>query len=80
MQSGSTKVQAGLEVACILGRSMWCQRFDYTLYVQENFISLAMYNVQGQFLALCGFGNLPGDITFLDKKADGKCKVISQVR
>lgn len=36
--------------------------------------------VQGRFLALCGFGNLPGDITFLDKKADGKCKVISQVR
>jgi hypothetical protein len=35
---------------------------------------------QGRFLALCGFGNLPGDITFLDKKADGKCKVISQVR
>ncbi|KAA6416608.1 MAG: eukaryotic translation initiation factor 2A-like [Trebouxia sp. A1-2] len=34
----------------------------------------------GRFLALCGFGNLPGDITFLDKKADGKCKVISQVR
>ena len=38
------------------------------------------HGLQGRFLALCGFGNLPGDITFLDKKADGKCKVISQVR
>ena len=36
--------------------------------------------LQGRFLALCGFGNLPGDITFLDKKADGKCKVMGQVR
>lgn len=43
---------------------------------QQSWLAAA----QGRFLALCGFGNLPGDITFLDKKADGKCKVISQVR
>ncbi|KAL3135761.1 hypothetical protein ABBQ32_007324 [Trebouxia sp. C0010 RCD-2024] len=42
--------------------------------------NIIRWNPQGRFLALCGFGNLPGDITFLDKKADGKCKVISQVR
>lgn len=42
--------------------------------------NIIKWNPQGRFLALCGFGNLPGDITFLDKKADGKCKVISQVR
>lgn len=36
--------------------------------------------VQSRFFALCGFGNLPGDILFYDKKADGKCKLMSQVR
>ena len=36
--------------------------------------------LQSRFFAICGFGNLPGDVTFYDKKADGKCKIMSQVR
>lgn len=34
----------------------------------------------GRFLALGGFGTLPGDIEFFDKKADGKCKLMGSVR
>jgi len=33
-----------------------------------------------RFLILGGFGNLPGDIEFFDKKADGKCKLMGKVR
>ncbi|QDZ20404.1 eukaryotic translation initiation factor 2A [Chloropicon primus] len=33
-----------------------------------------------RFLVIGGFGNLPGDIEFYDKKADGKCKVMGKVR
>jgi hypothetical protein len=32
------------------------------------------WNPFSRFLCLCGFGNLPGDVEFFDKKADGKCK------
>jgi translation initiation factor 2A len=38
------------------------------------------WNPFSRFLILGGFGNLPGDIEFYDKKADGKCKVIGTVR
>ena len=34
----------------------------------------------GRFLCLGGFGNLPGDLEFFDKKADGKCKPTGAVR
>ena len=33
-----------------------------------------------RFLVIGGFGNLPGDIEFYDKKADGKCKIMGKVR
>ena len=33
-----------------------------------------------RFLIIGGFGNLPGDIEFFDKKADGKCKAMGKVR
>ena len=36
--------------------------------------------MQGRFLALAGFGNLPGDIVFFDKKSDGRCKQMGAVR
>ena len=36
--------------------------------------------MQGRFLALAGFGNLPGDVVFFDKKADGKCKQMAAMR
>ncbi|GAB4814302.1 hypothetical protein N2152v2_001348 [Parachlorella kessleri] len=42
--------------------------------------SLARWNPFGRFLALAGFGNLPGDVAFYDKKADGKCKLIATTR
>jgi hypothetical protein len=29
--------------------------------------------MQGRFLAVAGFGNLPGDIGFHEKQADDKC-------
>ncbi|XRB05145.1 Eukaryotic translation initiation factor 2A [Pycnococcus provasolii] len=38
--------------------------------------NMVRYNPFGRFIALCGFGNLPGDVTFYDRKADGKCKKI----
>lgn len=34
----------------------------------------------GRFLALCGFGNLAGDVAFFDRKADGKLKPCGAVR
>jgi hypothetical protein len=36
--------------------------------------------LQGRFLALAGFGNLPGDIVFFDRKLDGRCKQMGAVR
>lgn len=42
--------------------------------------NMATWNPFGRFLALAGFGNLPGDISFLDRKADGKCKPMGAVR
>lgn len=41
---------------------------------------MAAWNPQGRFLALGGFGNLSGDLMFLDKKADSKCKPIANVK
>lgn len=38
------------------------------------------WNPFGRFLFIGGFGNLPGDIQFYDKKADGKCKLMGKVR
>lgn len=42
--------------------------------------SLVRWNPFGRFLALAGFGNLPGDVAFFDKKADGKCKSMGTSR
>ena len=36
--------------------------------------------MQGRFLALAGFGNLPGDVVFFDRKSDGRCKQMGAVR
>ena len=38
------------------------------------------FQVQGRFLALAGFGNLPGDVVFFDRKSDGRCKQMGAVR
>ncbi|GAX75533.1 hypothetical protein CEUSTIGMA_g2976.t1 [Chlamydomonas eustigma] len=38
------------------------------------------WNPFGRFLAVAGFGNLPGDIIFYDKKASGTCKQMGAVR
>lgn len=40
----------------------------------------ARWNPFGRFLALAGFGNLPGDVALLDRKADGKCKPMAETR
>lgn len=42
--------------------------------------SLARWNPFGRFLVVAGFGNLPGDLAFFDKKADGKCKPMGSGR
>lgn len=40
----------------------------------------ARWNPFGRFLMLGGFGNLPGDVSFLDRKADGKVKPMAETR
>ena len=40
----------------------------------------ACISLQGRFLAIAGFGNLPGDVVFFDKKPDGKCKQMGATR
>ncbi|KAK9918766.1 hypothetical protein WJX75_006714 [Coccomyxa subellipsoidea] len=42
--------------------------------------NLVRWNPQGRFVAVAGFGNLPGDILFFDKKADGKLKQMGATR
>jgi translation initiation factor 2A len=42
--------------------------------------SLARWSPSGRFLAICGFGNLPGDMVFFDKKADMKCRAMGAGR
>ena len=42
--------------------------------------STARWNTFGRFLVLAGFGNLPGDLAFFDKKADGKLKPMGTSR
>ncbi len=42
--------------------------------------NIVRFNAWGRFLALAGFGNLPGDLAFYDKKADGKCKPMGTTR
>ena len=42
--------------------------------------ALARWNHWGRFLVLAGFGNLPGDLAFFDKKADGKLKPMGTAR
>ena len=58
--------------------------FDYKCKPIYDFGSGPRNTVQwspfSRFLILGGFGNLPGDIEFYDKKADGKCKVMGKVR
>ena len=38
------------------------------------------WNPFGRFFVLAGIGNLPGDLSFYDKKADGKCKLMAATR
>jgi uncharacterized protein with WD repeat len=38
------------------------------------------WNPFGRFICLAGFGNLPGDIKFFDRKADGKYKLVGSTR
>ncbi len=39
-----------------------------------------MHDLQGSFLALAGFGNLPGDISFWHRKQDGRCDQLGKTR
>ena len=41
---------------------------------------MAFLLLQSRFFAVCGFGNLPGDVVFYDKKVDGKCKFMGSTR
>jgi translation initiation factor 2A len=38
------------------------------------------WNPFGRFVLLAGFGNLPGDMKFFDRKADGKYKLVGATR
>lgn len=42
--------------------------------------NLVRWNPFGRFFAIAGFGNLPGDIVFYDKKSSGTCKQMGAVR
>ena len=42
--------------------------------------STARWNFSGRFLVLAGCGNLPGDLAFFDRKADGKLKPMGTSR
>ncbi|PNW80053.1 hypothetical protein CHLRE_08g375900v5 [Chlamydomonas reinhardtii] len=42
--------------------------------------NLVRWNPFGRFFAICGFGNLPGDIMLFDKKTSGSCKQMGAVR
>ena len=42
--------------------------------------NMARWSPHGRFVAIAGFGNLPGDLVFYEKKADGKCKKIAATR
>lgn len=42
--------------------------------------NMVRWNPFGRFIALAGFGNLPGDILLFDKKASGTCKQMGAAR
>eukprot|EP00199_Chlamydomonas_sp_CCMP681_P001252 CAMPEP_0119115726 /NCGR_PEP_ID=MMETSP1180-20130426/51898_1 /TAXON_ID=3052 ORGANISM="Chlamydomonas cf sp, Strain CCMP681" /NCGR_SAMPLE_ID=MMETSP1180 /ASSEMBLY_ACC=CAM_ASM_000741 /LENGTH=630 /DNA_ID=CAMNT_0007104815 /DNA_START=17 /DNA_END=1909 /DNA_ORIENTATION=- len=42
--------------------------------------SVVRWNPFGRFIALAGFGNLPGDILFFDKKTSGACRQMGATR
>ncbi|KAG2430016.1 hypothetical protein HYH02_013844 [Chlamydomonas schloesseri] len=42
--------------------------------------NMVRWNPFGRFFAICGFGNLPGDIMLFDKKTSGTCKQMGAVR
>lgn len=42
--------------------------------------NIVRWNPFGRFFAICGFGNLPGDIVLYDKKTSGTCKQMGAVR
>ncbi|GLC40839.1 hypothetical protein PLESTM_001117500 [Pleodorina starrii] len=42
--------------------------------------NMARWNPFGRFFVIAGFGNLPGDIVFYDKKTSGTCKQMGAVR
>ncbi|KXZ56093.1 hypothetical protein GPECTOR_2g975 [Gonium pectorale] len=42
--------------------------------------NIARWNPFGRFFIIAGFGNLPGDIVFYDKKTSGTCKQMGAVR
>lgn len=42
--------------------------------------NVVRWNPFGRFLAVAGFGNLPGDIVFWDKKTSGTCRQIAAIR
>ncbi|CAG9467121.1 unnamed protein product [Pedinophyceae sp. YPF-701] len=43
-------------------------------------INTVRWNPYSKWICLAGFGNLPGDVFVYDRKADGKCKTIGQMR
>jgi len=43
-------------------------------------LTAPLRGMQGRFLAIAGFGNLPGDVALYDRKPDGKFKPMGSVR
>ena len=62
---------------CPLWKFCMHREWDNLISRLTPFVKIA---VQGRFLALAGFGNLPGDIVFFDRKSDGRCKQMGAVR
>ena len=56
------------------------QHAKLLLVCQCHAESTACLLLQSRFFAVCGFGNLPGDVVFYDKKVDGKCKIMGSTR
>mmetsp|Transcript_31531 Transcript_31531/g.57290 ORF Transcript_31531/g.57290 Transcript_31531/m.57290 type:complete len:604 (-) Transcript_31531:203-2014(-) len=42
--------------------------------------NMVRWNPYGRVFCLAGFGNLPGDVAFFEKKRDGKCYALGKVR
>jgi translation initiation factor 2A len=75
----------GTEFAAVYGfmparATLYSDKLTVVSEINNGPFNMAKWNPFGRFLALAGFGNLPGDVALLDRKADGKCKPMAEAR